>query len=336
MKSYKSTSPKQLISVVGMPRSGTTWVGKIFDSHPLTIYRHEPDSGGRLGEIPYAPNVENFNHYAATINDFVASLLTARSARVAGKTPVFPKIYYTPMQRMLKRGSVAASGIGARLFGDFRVQEFINSAALTHSPVVWKSIESVTRLGVLARVLPNATFIHLARHPCGFIASNLRGKTLKPSDFSGHKDGAEDFSMLQLLLNTDVGRANGATLNDLRNMSPVERQAWRWYVSTEKALKDIEGLPNCLTVLYEDVCRNPMEMTRRMFNFANLNWNAQTEEFIAASTSRQKSAYYSVFKNPLQSANRWREQLPNSTIDSIFAVVGRTGAGNLYSNRQLI
>jgi hypothetical protein len=332
MKFHQSNSPKQLIAIVGMPRSGTTWVGKIFDSHPATIYRHEPDSGGRLSEIPYAPNVENANHYTATINDFVASLLNARSARVAGKTPVFPKIYYTPMQHMLKRGSVAASGIGARLFGEFRVQEFINFSALTQSPVVWKSIESVTRLGVLARALPNATFIHLVRHPCGFVASNLRGKTLKPSDFAGRKDGAEDFSMLQLLFNTEVGRASGATLNDLYNMSPVERQAWRWYVSTEKALKDTEGLTNCLTILYEDVCRNPMEMTRRMFAFANLSWNAQTEEFIDASTSREKSAYYSVFKNPLQSANRWRQQLPNSTIDRIVAVVGQTGAGNLYSN----
>ncbi len=332
MKTQSSSSPKRLICVVGMPRSGTTWVGKIFDSHPTTIYRHEPDSGGRLSEIPHAPNVENSSRYAATINNFVAALLNSRSARVAGKTPVFPKLYYTPFQHMLKSGSVAASALGARLLGDSRVHEFINSTALTESPVVWKSIESVMRLGVLARALPEATFIHLVRHPCGFVASNLRGKTLKPSDFSGHKDGAEDFSMLQLLLNTDVGRSSGISLSDLHNMSPVERQAWRWFVSTEKALKDTEGLRNCLTVLYEDVCRNPMELTRHMFAFANLNWNAQTEEFIEASTSRDQSSYYSVFKNPLQSANRWRQQLPNTAIDSIIALVGRTGAGRLYSH----
>jgi hypothetical protein len=32
------------ILVFGLPRSGTTWLGKIFDSHPETLYRHEPDS----------------------------------------------------------------------------------------------------------------------------------------------------------------------------------------------------------------------------------------------------------------------------------------------------
>ena len=31
------------ILIVGAPRSGTTWLAKIFDSHPATLYRHEPD-----------------------------------------------------------------------------------------------------------------------------------------------------------------------------------------------------------------------------------------------------------------------------------------------------
>ena len=41
-----------LILLFGQPRSGTTWIGKIFDSHPDTLYRHEPDSGSALKSIP--------------------------------------------------------------------------------------------------------------------------------------------------------------------------------------------------------------------------------------------------------------------------------------------
>ena len=42
----------QILLIFGMPRSGTTWLGKIFDSHPDIIYLHEPDSEFRLKEVP--------------------------------------------------------------------------------------------------------------------------------------------------------------------------------------------------------------------------------------------------------------------------------------------
>ena len=32
------------VMLVGSPRSGTTWMAKIIDSHPQVLYRHEPDS----------------------------------------------------------------------------------------------------------------------------------------------------------------------------------------------------------------------------------------------------------------------------------------------------
>ena len=31
----------RLVMVLGAPRSGTSWVGKIFDSHPDVLYRRE-------------------------------------------------------------------------------------------------------------------------------------------------------------------------------------------------------------------------------------------------------------------------------------------------------
>ncbi len=43
------------VLLFGMPRSGTTWLGKIFDSHPDTLYRHEPDSRGTLNTLPMLP-----------------------------------------------------------------------------------------------------------------------------------------------------------------------------------------------------------------------------------------------------------------------------------------
>ena len=43
------------IFVFGMPRSGTSWLGKIFDSHPDVVFRHEPDIDFRNTSIPWYP-----------------------------------------------------------------------------------------------------------------------------------------------------------------------------------------------------------------------------------------------------------------------------------------
>jgi hypothetical protein len=34
---------ESLILILGLPRSGTSWLGKVFDSHPDVAYLHEPD-----------------------------------------------------------------------------------------------------------------------------------------------------------------------------------------------------------------------------------------------------------------------------------------------------
>src|SRR6185312_4530492 len=49
---------KPCILIFGLPRSGTTWIGKLFDSHPDTLYRHEPDSVRRLS-MPLFPEKED-------------------------------------------------------------------------------------------------------------------------------------------------------------------------------------------------------------------------------------------------------------------------------------
>ena len=34
---------RELTIIIGAPRSGTTWLAKVFDSHTGVFYRHEPD-----------------------------------------------------------------------------------------------------------------------------------------------------------------------------------------------------------------------------------------------------------------------------------------------------
>jgi hypothetical protein len=59
--------PENSVIILGLPRSGTTWISKILDSHPAVVYRHEPDSVKKLRNVPRALDIENSAPYVNTM-----------------------------------------------------------------------------------------------------------------------------------------------------------------------------------------------------------------------------------------------------------------------------
>lgn len=317
-----------IILLFGMPRSGTTWIGKIFDSHPDTLYRHEPDSWGRLNAIPLMAPVEQGAEYAPAIRDFCARLSGMQLTKVAASTPIFPKSYHSPLRHQLFRLNVVASKAAARLFGEQAVHSLIRAEDAGRIRMVWKSIESLGRIGVIERAMQPCYGIHIARHPCGYVASVLRGESQRR--FTSDVSASEDMGLLALCLDTMAARQYGLTLEGLKAMHPVERLAWRWVLFNAKAMQDIESRPGCITLRYEDLCRDPAGMARQLFDFAQLPWNPQTERFVSQSTSKDVGRYYSVVKDPLKASSKWKDELSKADIDRIFAIVAATPPGALY------
>src|SRR5215831_11376601 len=99
-----------------MARSGTSWIGKIFDSHPITLYKHEPDR--RMPGVPMAPRLDEMERFRDSINQFVTRLPSENRSHVAGSLPVFPKQYRSRLVQQLHTTSVlagaAASSMGLR------------------------------------------------------------------------------------------------------------------------------------------------------------------------------------------------------------------------------
>jgi len=316
-----------LIMLFGMPRSGTTWLGKIFDSHPRTIYRHEPDSW-RLLSIPLLTDPHESMHYESVATRFVGNLAHMCHTKVSATLPVFPKEYLSTPRYWATRGSVSAARIASRLIGEVRVPQWVDPNRTLDAPIVWKSVESTGRFGLLATLFPASRAILILRHPCGYVASLLRGEAA--SKFTSQDPASEDYGIFEMLAPTAPAKRRGLTLDAFRAMTPVERLAWCWALFNEKAMEEVANLTNCTVIKYEDVCGTPIPTARRLFEFAGLPWAAQTDEFIRASTSRDQSGYYSVFKDPLRAANRWREELSEDQVRQIEAVAAQTAPGRLY------
>lgn len=308
-----------MILVFGLPRSGTSWMAKIFDSHPDTLYLHEPDKHVRLRDVPVVLPAEP----RVGLDAFLRRVLANRSPDVTGKLPAFTKSYRSGARHLAR----TAAGCAARFLPPrlARVPDLIDPGRRPR--LVWKSVNSLGRLGALARLLPHARILLLLRHPCGQIASVLRGYA------TGNIQGpppSEQYRVFEMLLETEQARARGLTLAALKAMHPVERQAWRWVLFLEKAVADTARLAHCRLLRYEDLCAAPVEGARELFAFAGLGWHERTEAFIRASTDGESEQYYALRKDPGRSASKWQRELPEADARRIFDVTRESLVGGLY------
>ena len=95
-----SLMDNSLILLMGLPRSGTTWIAKMFDSHPRTVYLHEADRGEILRSMPLAPDVSDAQALRPVTEAFAHSLLKIRDTHVLA---AHSRNFERTIGRMLRR-----------------------------------------------------------------------------------------------------------------------------------------------------------------------------------------------------------------------------------------
>ncbi|HFC54001.1 MAG TPA: hypothetical protein ENJ43_06170, partial [Gammaproteobacteria bacterium] len=302
---------RPVILLFGMPRSGTTWIGKIFDSHPATLYRHEPDSYMPFRELPLLISGDG-EGYCREITRYVEKLPGCRLPVVTTKLPLFPKGYLSRGGYLMYRTSVYLSIAARRLLPGLGLPTFnpLGRSSGDDIRVVWKSIESLGRMGAICRCLANCRAIHIVRHPCGYVSSIIKGESQEK--FFNQIKASEGYRVFAKLLATEAGRHYGITMEQLKAMEPLERLAWRWVLFNEHALRETAANPDCMTLRYEDLCLDPERVGRQMLEFTGLEWHRQTARFLHSSTSAEDGSYYGVTRDPLRAAFGWRERLSSA------------------------
>jgi hypothetical protein len=325
--------------VFGAARSGTSWIGKIFDSHPLTLYKHEPDRV--FPGVPMAPRLDQLEQLSVPVRHFVSQLPTIVRTQVAGSLPVFRKHYRSRFAQPIHRTSV----LTAIAASSFHLTLPVLQMARLDTPgvlVVWKSIDSLGRLGLILRVMENCRAIRITRHPCASISSTLRGESKK--QFSSAVPASEDYGIMRIFLEA-AGRNRGLTLDLLRRLHPVERMAWIWVLMNEKALDDTIMIDRCMGVRYEDVCSDPPGTAKALFAFSGLAWNQQTSDFIRASTlgvqpgkfeqlTQDSRRYYGIFRDPIRSADKWKSETKPEDVERVYRVLRQSDLIRLYPESE--
>ena len=104
-------------------------------------------------------------------------------------------------------------------------------------------------------------------------------------------------------------------------MRLVEQYAWHWVIRNEQTYEELAGFDGLHMIRYADLCLDPMGQAKQLLTACGLPWHTQTERFVTSSTHTKTSdRYYQVFKNPIETLNRWRTQLSTNDQALIRAV----------------
>ena len=308
------TRPTDPIFIVGAPRSGTTWLAKIFDSHPDVLYRHEPDH-----DLPAPPADSDRETLLATVRAWRDD----RHLRANTKRPFFTKSWRPGWAHAL-RGTLAYGMMAAgRLPGLHAAHRRWSLPDLGHpeqARLVIKTVNWCDGIAPIARALPGSRTVVIIRRPCGQVHSVLRGTDM--GRFELREQHALPYNYPRARA---YARAHGVPEANFDLLRPAARIAWDWAAFNETLVCSTAGLSNVMVVIYETLCEQPEAEARRILDFVGLSWHPRVAGFVRASTTTAGDGdYYGVVRNPVVAAHRWRGQMADDDRVAVQAVARQT------------
>jgi hypothetical protein len=311
------------ILIIGVPRSGTSWLGKIFDSHPGVIYRHEPDDIAARPDFPGICQIEDIPRFRDAARRYIAGLTAVRQVKSSGIRPVFAKPFQRFPAPLIRRGLALALRAGetvppaAAWAKRVPIPDFIsgNAASITY---VIKSVSLIGATALLATAIPESRIISIFRHPCGYIASLKREPSRgKPTGLFGPR-----------VLATKRARELGMTRGRFEQLPTLDSWVWAWAFVHAKLFEEVKNLPNVRLLSYERLCASPIAEARDLLAFAGLPWCDETQRFIEKSSqSAGREGYFSLFRDPVESATKWQRELSLAEIAHFTDIVEKVLPG---------
>jgi len=312
-----------MIFIFSLSRSGSTWLGKIFDSHPDVFYLHEPDIADRgLDLLPYWFEDEPACAQVKAARAYLDRLAGARTARATGTRPFFRKRYRGSVSEQLRRALIyLAKGLERAGLLDSNHVEIPDFFRANHAmKTVVKSVTAHGRANAFLKACANELQpILLLRDPRAYVSSMIRGTRMAVM---------EPPMRLGALLRTQSALRIGLSPSSFGKQEEIETHAWTWLLANMEADAAIRAAGGT-TVIYETLANNVTTEVKSLFKQMRLNWAPETERFVRLS-AKHEGEYYSVFRDPARAANRWRDELSNDTIARVRAIVTLDPIGQSY------
>lgn len=323
-------TPDRIALVMGLGRSGTTFLAKLIDSAPDVLYRHEPDAVLPT-DLPSFCDPSHLEPHLGKARDYVLAMAGCRRFRSAGTLPIFKKSFRSGVGNLAFKALVLGSKAARRLKLPIMdsLPDFSHSGTTDRLTLI-KSVSALGRARLFGEAVPDMTSVHIIRHPCAVYASLHRGieqglMRAKPP--------------IKPLFTFPESRNYPFSYKEIANATFEEQVAFRWMVTNDKAANDMAGSPRYLRVGYEELCTDVDQVSRRIFDHFGLKIGTQTERFIdEISSTPEDSAegvgYFDVQRSINSGIDKWKTQLDADTIERIQKIVSHSPLGRAYFEKH--
>ena len=321
------TIPK-ISLIIGYPRSGTTWFANTLNSHPSVIYRHEPIGrlNDKLDKELYHALKHNYGLTEECREKLIQFLINPHVE--CDRPPFFVKDHLTlpPTLRYLL-------WLATHNFPKFTLlNQYCSTPSINENTVLLiKETSANPFLPSIIEGLRPKFMYFIIRHPCGVVASHLKGYKLgvmKPPSVEVKLRWYKWHSQFDYFTESSIDEATVLKTND------VEFTVLRWRVYHQMLMElHNKNKEKSQILIYEELQRNFLDLIPSIFSKSGLDHCQMTKEFLSSNTNKNDSFlksfllkdsgndFYSVFRHSGFKTDAWKKELTPQQIETVLTRV---------------
>ena len=290
-------TPNKPILVTGMPRSGTTWVGRMIGQAPFVRYVHEPF------------NISNHPCQCGVKFDYRYYYLSSQNTHkfyVHLKHTIYPAYRWIGFLNFL-----------TRIWRDKRIRSSTNylQSYISYKPLVKDPID-VFSAGTLADLF-HMDVVALIRHPAAVVSSYKTLNWNVPfSHFLHQPELLEDYLIPFRSSIEDFGK---------NEYDIVDQAALLWKLIYSTIIQYQETRSDWIFVRYEDLASDPVGGYQNLFARLYLPFSERIRSTIQAHSLEDRLSNatnpYVIKQDPHQVVSKWKTNLSSAEIHRIRARV---------------
>lgn len=300
-----ASSFERPLLILGVERSGSTWVANIVDAHPRTQLYMEPFSP----RIDVFPDFPDRLVYVSRGNRHLHEHVRTRLDRLPHYKYPFPHRFHSSRveRELIYRGLYPISDFGNRILNglgwgpSLRHLRFKNlnknrienpslnrlSKTRPRSVVAIKELRLNLKVGLIADLWPDARVAVILRNPLSQVASILR----LLDDGALHELRGALYAFLEAARSCARFDTYQDALIEADDDDLLHRAVAYWFLNYDVLLQDLEQYElSHRLVRHEDISRDPHEETDGLLRFVGLKPGPSTDQYLTWSTESTNEA----------------------------------------------